>query len=233
MNMELDFIQEMFNNIAPKYDFLNRFLSLRQDIRWRRELVKSARIPDKSKVLDIACGTCDVSLEIKKQNRNALIFAADFSPVMLKLGKRKIAEKYNNTIFLTAANALNLPFKQNIFDAVFMAFGIRNIINREAALMEFHNSLKNEGKLAILELTTPRQEFIKKCYLLYFKKLLPILGALFSKNSEAYHYLPTSVMKFPSPENFAYLMRKAGFSEIKWKYMTFGIVTLFVGTKKG
>ncbi len=233
MNIELDFIKDMFDSIAPKYDFLNRFLSLRQDIRWRRELVASADIPDHGKVVDIACGTCDVALEIKKQKKNKTkIFAADFSPGMLKLGKQKITDKdKKNTIHLMAANALNLPFKQNSFDAVFIAFGIRNIMDRKTALTEFHNSLKKGGKAAILELTTPEQGMVKKIYMFYFKKILPFLGTVFSKNSGAYHYLPASVINFPSPKEFARIMRSAGFSEIKWKQMTFGIVTLFVGTK--
>ncbi len=234
MDIELDFIKDMFDSIAPKYDFLNRFLSLGQDIRWRRELVISVGIPDHSKVIDIACGTCDVALEIKKQKKNKTeIFAADFSPGMLELGKKKKSNKDNNgTIHLIAANALELPFKQNKFDAVFIAFGIRNIMNRKAALREFYNSLKKGGKVAVLELTTPEKGIIKKLYLLYFKKVLPVMGALFSKNSGAYHYLPDSVLKFPSPADFARIMKQAGFSKIKWKQMTFGIVTLFVGIKQ-
>jgi len=234
MNIELDFIKDMFDSIAPKYDFLNRFLSLRQDIRWRRELVISADIPDNGKVVDIACGTCDVALEIEKQKKNkTIIFAADFSPEMLRLGKKKISDKEKkNTIHLMAANALNLPFKNNSFDAVFIAFGIRNIMDRKAALTEFHNSLKKGGKAAILELTMPRQTVIKKIYMFYFKKILPFLGTIFSKNSDAYHYLPASVINFPSQKDFAGIMKSAGFSEIKWKQMTFDIVTLFVGTKK-
>ena len=233
MNIELDFIKEMFDSIAPKYDFLNRFLSLRQDIHWRRELVVAAEIPDKSKVIDIACGTCDVALEIKKQNKNEIqVFAADFSPGMLKLGKKKISGKgENKTIHLITANALELPFKKDIFDAVFIAFGIRNIMDRKAALIGFYNSLKRGGKVAILELTTPHRKIVKGFYMFYFKKILPAFGTVFSKNSGAYHYLPASVIKFPSPQNFAFIMKNAGFSEIKWKRMTFGIVTLFVGTK--
>lgn len=233
INSELDFIKDMFDSIAPKYDFLNRFLSLRQDVRWRRELVMAAEIPDNSRVLDAACGTCDVALEIKKQKKGACqIVAADFSPGMLTLGKKKISEKGNHgTIHLIAGNALALPFKKDSFDAVFIAFGIRNIMDRKAALTAFHRSLKKGGKVAILELTTPQKGIIKEVYMFYFKKILPALGTIFSKNSGAYHYLPASVVKFPSPPEFAGIMRQAGFSEIKWKRMTFGVVTLFAGTK--
>lgn len=233
INTELDFIKDMFDSIAPKYDFLNRFLSLRQDVRWRRELVMAAELSDNSRVLDAACGTCDVALEIRKQKKGSgQIFAADFSPGMLKLGKKKISEKGNHcNIHLLAGNALALPFKKDSFDAVFIAFGIRNIMDRRAALTAFHSSLKRGGKVAILELTTPQKGIIKEFYMFYFKRILPALGTIFSKNSGAYHYLPASVINFPSPPEFAGIMRKAGFSEIKWKRMTFGIVTLFAGTK--
>ncbi len=246
-NMELDFIREMFDSIAPKYDFLNRFLSLGQDIRWRRELVIAANLPNRCSVLDVACGTCDVSIEVKKQKKNARIVAADFSPEMLKLARKKILQKYHirtrakdekndlmnkNDIHLAVADALCLPFKKSGFDAVFIAFGIRNIMDRKAALKEFYNSLKKEGRIAILELTTPRQKFVKELYLFYFKKILPALGTLFSGNSGAYHYLPASVIKFPSPDSFARTIQNTGFSDVKWKSMTFGIVTVFTGTKK-
>ena len=229
--MELNFIKEMFDSIAPKYDFLNRFLSLKQDLFWRKEMVKAAQFSNKTKVLDVACGTCDVALEIKKQtNKSTKIFGVDFSHKMLELGKKKI-QGNNSNIYLTAGNALNLPFKNNLFNTVFIAFGIRNIINRKKALIEFYNSLEKNGKIIILELTSPEHIFLKKLYMVYFKTILPFWGGIFSKNHKAYQYLPSSVIKFPEPHKFVHIMKQAGFGKIKWKNMTFGIVTLFVGTK--
>ncbi|MEA1968904.1 MAG: bifunctional demethylmenaquinone methyltransferase/2-methoxy-6-polyprenyl-1,4-benzoquinol methylase UbiE [Thermodesulfobacteriota bacterium] len=233
INIELNFIKEMFDTIAPKYDFLNRFLSMRQDVRWRREMVSAAEVAKNSRVLDVACGTCDVALEIRKQTRESTkIVGIDFSPGMLALGKKKISAKGKAyKIDLTAGNALALPFNDKIFNAVFIAFGIRNIMDRKGALSAFYNALEQGGKLAVLELTTPEQGFFKKLYMLYFKKILPLLGGLFSKNARAYEYLPASVIKFPDPPEFVQIMKQAGFNEIQWKRMTFGIVTLFVGTK--
>jgi len=235
MSIELDFIKEMFDSIAPKYDFLNRFLSAGQDIVWRREMVSGAELPDQSLVLDVACGTCDVALEVKRQKGNGTkILATDFSPGMLALGKKKIMKhKGGDLIHLAAGNALALPFKEMCFDAVFIAFGIRNIMDRKGAVMAFHRSLKQGGTLAVLELTSPPQGFFRDIYMLYFQRLLPAIGTLFSKNAGAYHYLPASVLNFPTPERFASTLRESGFEMVKWKGMTFGIVTLFIGKKKG
>ncbi len=248
MSIELDFIKDMFNSIAPKYDFLNRFLSAGHDIVWRREMVRSAKLPKKCQVLDVACGTCDVALEIKRQiGDKASIVGIDFSPAMLKLGKKKIIKsiKYKANLFkidnnyfykednihLAAGNALLLPFRDSIFDAVFIAFGIRNIMDRQGAIRQFYRVLKTGGTLAILELTSPPEGFFKDVYLLYFKRLLPAIGSMFSKNSSAYHYLPASVLNFPTPEKFSATIRAAGFEKVKWSCMTFGIVTLFIGRK--
>ena len=230
MNKELDFVKEMFDRIAPKYDFLNRLLSMRQDIVWRTQMVKAANLTKNSRVLDVACGTCDVALEVNSQLKNHLqIFGLDFSFGMLRLGKQKLKNK-NNMVLLNA-DALNLPFVHNIFDAVFIAFGIRNIMNRQKAVTQFFNVLNNGGRLAVLELTTPQKGFLRSLYLLYFQKILPVIGSFFSKHNNAYTYLPESVLKFPTPIEFSKIMKKAGFKDIRFKQMTFGVVTLFIGTR--
>ena len=230
MNKELDFVKEMFDRIAPKYDFLNRLLSMRQDIVWRTQMVKAANLTKNSRVLDVACGTCDVALEVNSQLKNHLqIFGLDFSFGMLRLGKQKLKNK-NNMVLLNA-DALNLPFMHNVFDAVFIAFGIRNIMNRQKAVTQFFNVLNNGGRLAVLELTTPQKGFLRSLYLLYFQKILPVIGSFFSKHNNAYTYLPESVLKFPTPIEFSKIMKKAGFKDIRFKQMTFGIVTLFIGTR--
>ena len=132
---------------------------------------------------------------------------------------------------LLNADALKLPFMNNVFDAVFIAFGIRNIMDRQKAVTQFFNVLKNGGKLAVLELTTPQKGFLRSLYLLYFQKILPVIGSFFSKHNNAYTYLPESVLKFPTPIEFSKIMKAAGFEGIKFKQMTFGIVTLFIGSK--
>jgi len=232
MNKELDFVKDMFDRIAPKYDFLNRLLSMRQDIVWRTQMVKAAELQKDSRILDVACGTCDVALEISSQlNGQASIFGLDFSFGMLRLGKKKLIKKSKKNIELLNADALNLPFKHHIFDAVFIAFGIRNIMDRKRAVRKFFNVLKSGGRLAVLELTTPEKGILRSLYLSYFQRILPVIGSFFSKDNNAYNYLPDSVLKFPTPVEFSKLMKEAGFKKIRFKQMTFGIVTLFIGTK--
>ncbi len=232
MNQELDFVKEMFDKIAPKYDFLNRLLSMRQDVRWRKEMVRAAGLEAEARVLDAACGTCDVGLEISRSLKGkARITGLDFSFGMLALGKKKLKGKNGQAITLVNGDALNLPVSDGHFDAGFMAFGIRNIMDRTRAMREFHRCLKNHGRIVILELTTPEKGIMRSMYLVYFKKILPLIGSFFSKHGNAYTYLPASVLRFPCPETFAGLMRQAGFTDIRYKQMTFGIVTLFVGVK--
>ncbi len=232
MNKELDFVKDMFDRIAPRYDFLNRLLSMRQDIVWRNQMVKAAALQKESRILDVACGTCDVALEINSQLKGQTqILGLDFSFGMLRLGKLKLLKKKKKNIKLINADALNLPFKHHIFDAIFIAFGIRNIMVRQRAVKAFFDTLKRGGRLAVLELTSPEKGFFRSLYLLYFQRILPMIGSFFSKDSNAYTYLPDSVLKFPTPVEFSKLMKDAGFKDIRFKQMTFGIVTLFIGTK--
>jgi demethylmenaquinone methyltransferase/2-methoxy-6-polyprenyl-1,4-benzoquinol methylase len=233
MNQELDFVKEMFDKIAPKYDFLNRLLSMRQDVYWRREMVKAAQLKSGAAVLDAACGTCDVGLEASRflKGRTS-ITGLDFSFGMLALGKRKLNGPRGQAICLVNGDALNLPVRNQQFDAGFMAFGIRNIMNRTGAMKEFYRTLKPGGRIIILELTTPQKGLMRRLYLLYFQKILPIIGSFFSKHGNAYAYLPESVLKFPDPVSFANQMKAAGFKDIRFKAMTLGIVTLFVGIKR-
>jgi demethylmenaquinone methyltransferase/2-methoxy-6-polyprenyl-1,4-benzoquinol methylase len=223
----------MFDTIAPWYDLLNRLLSLRQDVVWRKTAVKALDLKSKNpKILDMACGTCDIGLEILRQNNTAHITGADFSWEMLKFSKKKIKNKNKSQYFsLVSSNALFSPFREKSFDAVTISFGIRNIVNRKKALENFYSSLKDGGKIAVLELTTPENKFLKSLYLLYFLKILPAVGGLFSKNYQAYNYLPKSVINFPSAQKFSKIMNSAGFKNIKYKHLTFGICTLFIGEK--
>lgn len=233
MNEELDFVKEMFDKISPRYDFLNHLLSLGQDVFWRTQMVRAAGLGPDSHALDVACGTCDVALEISSQlNGRVRILAIDFSSGMLFLARQKLLEGKNTNITLVNADALSLPLKKEKFDGVFIAFGIRNIMDRSRAIQEFHKVLKPGGRLVVLELTTPEKGFFRQIYLAYFKKILPLIGSFFSRDSHAYRYLPESVLNFPSPGAFANVMKATGFEQIRFKQMTLGIVTLFVGTKK-
>ncbi|MDZ7833724.1 MAG: bifunctional demethylmenaquinone methyltransferase/2-methoxy-6-polyprenyl-1,4-benzoquinol methylase UbiE [Desulfobacterales bacterium] len=231
--MELGFIKDMFNHIAPRYDFLNRLLSLRRDVYWRREMVQALSIPEGGYILDAACGTGDVLIELARQSKTGRrMVGIDFAPQMLAVARRKIGPLPENAqTSLVAGNTLALPFLPGIFDAVTIAFGIRNIMDRKAALRQFHEHLKPGGQLAVLELATPRQRLLKTIYATYFERILPAVGGFFTSNRMAYRYLPASVLRFPEPEVFAGLMRSAGFREIRWRRLTMGLATLHVGVK--
>ncbi len=227
MNRELDFIKDMFDGIAARYDFLNRLLSMGQDVVWRSRMVQAAALEKDSCVLDVACGTGDVSAEIIRQKKDSVkIIGLDFSMPMLLLARKKLKQAQ-----LMQGNALYLPFSPSVFDAVFIAFGIRNIVNKDGALKQFHKVLREKGKLVILELTRPNNLILHKLYFVYFQKILPKIGSFFSKDPNAYSYLPESVLKFPMPEEFMQTMKNAGFMRLRFRTMTFGIVTLFVGEK--
>ena len=230
MNEELPFVKEMFDKIAPRYDFLNRLLSARQDVMWREHMVRAAGLSPGARVLDVACGTCDVGLEILSQLKGrARITGLDFSFGMLCLGQKKLKKTQDPGISLVNGDALALPVRPGLFDAIFIAFGIRNIMNREKAVQQFKTALKPGGRLVILELTPPSKGLLRRLYLAYFKGILPLIGRFFSKHGNAYSYLPESVMKFPDPVSFSKMMAAQGFSGVRYKEMTFGIVTLFVG----
>ena len=230
---ELGFVRDMFDRIAPRYDFLNRLLSLRQDVYWRRALVASLALRPGACILDAACGTADVGVEIVCQTRGAAkVVGIDFAPGMLHLARPKIQRPdAPASIFVAAADAFHLPFRPGGFDAVTMAFGIRNIQDKETVLRNFLEQLKPGGRLAILELGTPSRGVARQAYLFYFNRLLPFIGRFFSSHSFAYSYLPQSVARFPAAARFAAMMRHAGFRNVRYRKLTLGITVLFVGEK--
>ena len=230
---ELDFVRRMFDGISPHYDFLNRLLILRQDIYWRRTLVSALGLVSGARVLDAACGTADVGLEILRRFKGDVrVIGVDFAPRMLHRAIAKIKKApFGSCIQLAAADAFRLPFGPGQFDAVTMAFGIRNIQNKQVVLNAFNRQLKPGGRLAILELGTPTTNPMRQAYLLYFQRLLPLIGRFFSKHRFAYTYLPESVARFPAPAEFSAMMRRAGFVNIRYRPLTGGITVLFVGDK--
>lgn len=232
-NVELPFVREMFEQIAPRYDLLNRLLSCRQDVYWRRRMVSEIRVPAGGLLLDVACGTGDVILEIIRQKGSSVkVCGIDFSTSMLMLAKDKIKDMHvGSNIHLLSGNALNLPFKTETFDALTIAFGIRNIVDKLSALQAFHRTLTSNGMILVLELAFPEKGLLPAFYHLYFRKILPVIGRLFSKNLMAYQYLPCSVEDFPAPYSFAATMRQAGFQDIRWKKLALGIAVLYVGYK--
>ncbi|MCG2754918.1 MAG: bifunctional demethylmenaquinone methyltransferase/2-methoxy-6-polyprenyl-1,4-benzoquinol methylase UbiE [Desulfobacteraceae bacterium] len=233
-NVELHFIREMFEKIAPRYDLLNRLLSCRQDVYWRRMMVSEIKVPAGGLLLDVACGTGDVVLEIIRQKGSSIkVCGIDFSTSMLMFAKDKIRDMHDGSnIHLLSGNALNLPFKAETFDALTIAFGIRNIVDKLSALQVFYRTLTTGGMILVLELAFPEKGLLPAFYHFYFRKILPVIGRLFSKNLMAYQYLPCSVENFPDPYSFAATMRKAGFQDVRWKKLALGIAILYVGYKR-
>lgn len=225
-------VQQMFNQIAPRYDLLNRLLSLGIDQRWRRLAVNRLQIPIDGTVLDVATGTGDVALEIARQTQAGVqIYGIDFSSEMIALGQQKIAASpYASRIELNVAPCESIPYAAETFHGVTIAFGIRNVDDRLKGLQEMTRVLKPGGRLIILEFSAPTSELIKACYYWYFRKVLPLIGGLLS-NLSAYKYLPDSVLEFPSREAFKELMAQAGLVGVSATDLTGGIVTIYQGDK--
>lgn len=226
-------IQQMFGAIAPKYDFLNRLLSFGIDRRWRTKAVRLLKYREGSRILDVATGTGDVALEIALRTPDSVrITGADFCKEMVDLGIVKVAASpYASRIELKVAPCEDLPFANDTFDSITIAFGIRNVVDRKLGLAEMWRVLCPGGRLIILEFSTPHSLLFRQLYYFYFRRLLPVVGGLFSRYN-AYKYLPDSVLEFPSQEDFSRLIADAGFRNIHLHELTFGIATIYVGEKE-
>jgi demethylmenaquinone methyltransferase/2-methoxy-6-polyprenyl-1,4-benzoquinol methylase len=226
-------VREMFSGIASKYDFLNHLLSVNIDKRWRKLVAKRLRdVLDNpnAKVLDVACGTGDLSIELQK-NASAKVFGTDFCRPMLDIAFDK-NKKNNASIPYIEADGMNLSFADEMFDAVTIAFGLRNFSNWENGLREFHRILKKGGKLVVLEFSTPIVPGFRQLFQFYFSRILPRIGGAVSGSRGAYEYLPDSVSRFPDQKNLVAMMRKIGFSDVEYKNLTGGIAAIHFGIKE-
>ena len=225
-------VKEIFSTITEKYDFLNHFLSLRRDVAWRKFTARKMLFPGTKKMLDVACGTGDLSIIAAKRHNGLQIIGIDFVRAMLDIGKVKIGrEGLKERIALTHGDALLLPLRDNIFDVVTMAFGIRNIPDREGALKEMVRVCAPGGQIMVLEMTFMRKRIFKPFYYFYLNFLLPRIARRFSTNPAAYHYLADSIMNFPTPDEFLLLMEKCGMKNTEKHSLTFGATYLYVGRK--
>lgn len=225
-------VRDMFSGIAKKYDFLNHFLSVNTDKRWRRLVSKKLRdVLDRegALVLDVACGTGDLSVELQTAGK-AKIVGTDFCRPMLEIAFDKNA-KNQTAIPYIEADGMNLSFADNTFDAVTIAFGLRNFSNWQDGLVELHRILKKGGRLAILEFTTPVVPGFKQIFNLYFTQILPRIGGAVSGSRGAYEYLPDSVARFPDQKGLVKMMEQTGFTDVEYKNLTGGIAALHIGTK--
>lgn len=226
-------VEAMFNDIAPKYDFLNHFLSLGIDKAWRRKVIRRIINDKPSSVLDIATGTADLAIMLAKKSPDVKITGVDLAENMLEIGRKKVANlNLSNQITLQQGDSLLLPFSNNSFDSAMVAFGVRNFEDPVKGMAEVCRVLREKGKFYVLEFSMPRKFPMAQVYRFYFRFILPLIGRLVSGNSMAYTYLPDSVHAFPDGQNFIDLMEKAGFKSCKCKKLSFGIATIYEGVKE-
>jgi len=225
-------VKEIFSTITSKYDFLNHFLSLRRDIVWRRFATNKMHFFKTNRYLDVACGTGDLSIAAALEHPQINVVGIDFVREMVQAGKSKI-EKRNMTgkVRLMLGDALHIPFNDNTFDVTGIAFGIRNIPNREQALKEMLRVTIPGGQIMVLEMTFIQNRFFKLLYSAYLDYLLPLFAKIFSANPAAYNYLADSIINFPSPDQFARLMQNTGMINIEKYPLTFGVTWLHIGIK--
>ncbi len=225
-------VEDMFNRIAPKYDLLNHTLSLNIDKIWRRKVVRLLKHCHPSTLLDVATGTADLAIAAARKIKLDHITGIDLSDEMLNIGRQKIEHcGLSGLISLQKGDAENLPFADNIFDAVTVGFGARNFENLEAGLTDMLRVLKPGGTCIVLEFTMPQHFPIKQLYNFYFKHILPLIGKKVSKHQSAYTYLPQSVEAMPQRTRFTDIMQKCGYTNCTYKSLSMGIAAIYVGKK--
>ena len=238
MATDNEHIALMFNDIAPTYDKLNHILSLNVDKSWRRKAIrrlkKSLAGVERPIVLDVACGTGDSTILLAKTLDHTRIHAIDISEKMLEIGKEKVEKlKYEERmkISFSSSSAESIVFHDNVFDAVFVAFGVRNFSDREKGLKEILRVLKPNGTLVILELSEPQNIIVRWIYNLYFRNILPFIGKRVSGNASAYRYLQQTVEKFPMPKEFMALLSDCGYKELKHRALSCGLCRIYQAKK--
>jgi demethylmenaquinone methyltransferase / 2-methoxy-6-polyprenyl-1,4-benzoquinol methylase len=224
-------VARMFDAISGNYDFLNHFLSLGIDIRWRKKAIDLLVDRKPKFILDVATGTGDFAIEALKLNPDKVI-GMDISEGMLEIGRKKMRTNgYDSIIEMRTGDSENLPFEQNKFDAVIVAFGVRNFENLEKGLGEMLRVMKPGGQAVVLEFSKPRMFPLKQLYSFYFKFILPRIGKLFSRDASAYSYLPESVQAFPDGDDFLSILSKLGYKNAKCQRLSFGISSLYTAIK--
>ena len=227
-------VAEMFDNIAHSYDFLNHFFSLGIDKLWRKKAINILKKENPSSILDVATGTGDFALQSLKNGLPATgkITGLDISNGMLEVGRKKISMKsLSNRIEMVQGDSENLPFDDNTFDATMVAFGVKNFQNLKPGLQDMYRVIKPNSLCVVLEFSKPKIFPIKQLFGFYFKRIMPFLGKLVSKDSRAYTYLPESVEAFPEGEAFKEIMKECGYREIEQKMLFGGVASIYWGRK--
>ncbi|HAZ00614.1 MAG: bifunctional demethylmenaquinone methyltransferase/2-methoxy-6-polyprenyl-1,4-benzoquinol methylase [Bacteroidetes bacterium GWF2_42_66] len=224
-------VEQMFDNIAHKYDFLNHFLSLGIDKLWRRKAIRMLSVFPHNSILDVATGTGDFAVAATRLSP-AKITGFDLSANMIEVGRQKVEKLgLQNIIQFVKGDSENMPFPDASYDSITVGFGVRNFENLEKGLAEFHRVLKKDGVAVILEFSRPRYFPMKQFYNFYFLHILPRVGNKISKDKSAYSYLPESVMAFPDDQDFLGILKKTGFKSATQKRLTFGIATIYLAQK--
>jgi demethylmenaquinone methyltransferase/2-methoxy-6-polyprenyl-1,4-benzoquinol methylase len=224
-------VTSMFDNISHRYDFLNHLLSLGIDIKWRKRAIGILKSINPRQILDVATGTGDFAIEALSLNPEK-VTGIDISTGMLQKGREKIHKlRLQDKIELLQGDSEEIAFPDNKFDSVIVAFGVRNFENLEKGLSEMLRVVRPGGMIIIIEFSKPVRIPYKQIYNLYFKYLLPVIGRFFSKDKSAYSYLPASVMAFPEGEEFLKILEKIGYKQTKCHLLTFGISSIYVGSK--
>jgi demethylmenaquinone methyltransferase/2-methoxy-6-polyprenyl-1,4-benzoquinol methylase len=224
-------VKQMFNDIAPRYDFLNHFLSAGLDKRWRKKTISMLKPYNPKHILDIATGTGDLAIEALRLNPD-MITGVDITEEMLKIAAIKIKKKnLTDKIIFKQARSEELPFADSSFDAVMVAFGVRNFYDLDKGLKEMQRVLKKNGVVAVLEFSAPSSFPVKQFYTFYFRHILPLIGKMVSKSKTAYSYLPETALSFPQGKNFTSLLVKAGFRNTRFIRLSMGICTIYIAEK--
>lgn len=225
-------VADMFDNIAYRYDFLNRFLSAGIDIWWRKKAIRELKQLNPKNILDVATGTADVAIMTTGILKVSKITGIDISDGMLEIGRTKIKKQgLEKTIELLNGDSEKIEFADNSFDAVTVAFGVRNFAHLEKGLSEIKRVLKPGGKLVVLEFSQPKTAGITQLYKVYMKLIAPNVGKLFSKNADAYKYLDESIKKFPEGKNFTLILDNLGYTNTYCKPLSLGICSIYCGEK--
>lgn len=227
-----DYVKQMFSDIAPYYDSVNRIISFRLDQRWRAKAIRELNIghDPKGMYLDLCAGTLDIASQIvARRDFNGSVIAADFAEPMLRAGLPKVSRDLVRPV---TADALELPFADGFAAGAIVVFGIRNVVDLNAALREVQRVLRPGSRFVILEFGATQNALVGWIYRLYFNNLCPLIGNAVARHHTAYNYLPKSVAHFPTETDLAQRMRDAGFESVRWRSYTFGVVAMHVGEKR-
>lgn len=227
-----DYVQDMFGRIAERYDLMNRLMTGGQDRRWRRFVIQQANLPEQGKMLDLATGTGDIAFEALRAQPRLQVIGADFALPMMFVGQRNV---HGNRVHWCGADALQIPFPDNTFDAVTSGYLVRNVIDIHQTLREQLRILKPKGRIVILDTSPPPQNLLRPFILIHLKYIIPLMGQLISgeAGADAYQYLPESTQSFKTPEELAAIMREVGIQNVQFKRFMFGTMAVHWGEKAG